>query len=59
VKSFGLSTAVGFLLAVALTWWVRPDTSSGTIFLVVTVTLFCTVMGTIFSFLLGALRKEK
>jgi hypothetical protein len=25
----------------------------------VTVTLFCTVMGTIFSFLLGAIRKEK
>jgi hypothetical protein len=25
----------------------------------VTVTLFCTVMGTIFSFLLGVIRKEK
>ena len=32
---------IGVLLGFAMVWWVRPDTSAGTVIIIVTTTLIC------------------
>jgi uncharacterized membrane protein len=46
-KSYATSATIGLLLGFATIWWVRPDTSAGAVFLVLAITLVCSVIGTI------------
>ncbi len=41
--NYGITGGVGLILGVALVWWVRPDTSPGTIFLIFVVVIACFV----------------
>jgi hypothetical protein len=50
LKNYTLAGAIGLILGFAVVWWVRPDTSAGAVFLVVTATLCCFIAGSILHF---------
>jgi hypothetical protein len=58
VKSFGFAAAIGFILGVIAVFWVRPDTNAGAVFIVITVTLICFVVGVGANFILGLLKTK-
>ena len=58
LKSLGLASAIGIILGIAMTWWVRPDTKAGAVFIVVTMVLICVVVGAVFNFLVNHFRKS-
>jgi hypothetical protein len=51
LKSLGLASAIGIILGIVMTWWVKPDTNAGAVFIVVTMVLICVVIGAIANFL--------
>jgi heme/copper-type cytochrome/quinol oxidase subunit 2 len=51
LKSLGLASAIGIILGIVMTWWVKPDTNAGAVFIVVTMVLICVVIGAIVNFL--------
>ena len=58
MKSFGLAAAIGFILGVIIVFWVRPDTNAGAVFIVITITLICFVIGMAGNFAVGLLRRK-
>lgn len=44
-------SATGFILGIALVWWVRPDTNAGTAFVLVTSTILCFAVGGLLKFI--------
>ena len=56
--NYGLAAALGFVLGVVAVFWVRPDTNAGAIFIVVTMTLVCFVIGTVANFTLGLFKRK-
>lgn len=58
MKSYGLPAAIGFLLGVMVVFWVRPETNAGAVFIVVTATIFCFVIGAALDFVLGLLKRN-
>jgi hypothetical protein len=51
------AAAIGFILGVAMVWWVRPDNNAGAVFLVVATTAVCFAAGIALNFLMGLVRK--
>ena len=58
MKSFGLAAAIGFILGVIIVFWVRPDTNAGAVFIVITITLICFVIGMAGNFAVGLLGRK-
>ena len=51
------AAVIGFILGIAMVWWVRPDNNAGAVFLVVATTAVCFAAGITLNFLMGLLRK--
>ena len=47
------AAVIGFILGIAMVWWVRPDNNAGAVFLVVATTAVCFAV----SLLMGLFRK--
>jgi hypothetical protein len=58
LKNSVFAAAVGFILGIAIVWWVRPDTNAGTVFIVIATTIFCFVAGVVLTFIGGLFRKS-
>ena len=58
MKTYGLAVATGFILGIAMVWWVRPDTNAGAVFIVVAMMALCFVAGVVVSFVLSLLRRK-
>jgi uncharacterized membrane protein len=51
------AAVIGFILGIAMVWWVRPDNNAGAVFLVVATTAVCFAAGIALNFLMGLVRK--
>ncbi|MGR9312154.1 hypothetical protein ACU8MX_22385 [Rhizobium leguminosarum] len=48
LKSLGIATTIGLVFGFVLVWWVAPDKSSGSVFLVILSVIICAAVGIIF-----------
>ncbi|KJC52973.1 hypothetical protein UP09_01160 [Bradyrhizobium sp. LTSP885] len=50
LNNYAFASAIGLFLGIAMVWWVRPDTSAGTVFIVVASTVFCFIASVVITF---------
>jgi hypothetical protein len=51
------AAVIGFILGIAMVWWVRPDNTAGAVFLVVATAAVCFAASIALNFLMGLVRK--
>jgi hypothetical protein len=54
----GIGGAVGVLIGLAIVWWVEPDTTGGTLLLILIPVIICSVIGVALSAIFGGKRQE-
>ena len=59
LHNYAFAASIGLFLGIAIVWWVRPDTNTGAVFIVIASTVFCFISGVVLTFvgkLFGAAR---